>query len=562
VERGLEGPAGGHEARSTLLDSWLADPDPDQLETMVVEAEAAGRWDALERIWILLAERTEGVSASTLRVFASVPPEARRAHPILTWASGAAASLLTEPPVEGLGTLWNRLLADSATLHADWSLRESTDEAVIAGTFRMIGERRLPNAQAGQALDAAWRTKEAIDQLLDERSRVGAGASWLAQAVFRAFSARLALFRGNPQAAVAEARWSTVLSDWAPLTSLARGIEALSAAIAREDGPEHFSEPPVSRLCDGLGARGLRGMGEVYEVLADGYEALRRLDRDGVDRSLSLVSTEAATITGVWAVRLSLEAWRTALWGDVFSGVTAVSSEIARLSVEAREAAEPMGSSLLRRAHAFLLAKSGAFTSATELASRLPEPMQLVVTARIHLWAGQYGQATWISDLGPHKPGLEIVQRYRLALIRVAAAVLEGSLTPDLRRDAVREVARLVRSRSFLYIALLPRAARDALLKLADEQLVDDADELALLRLRLSHLNDRDQFARRPLHLTDREQVLLPLLATSAPVPVIARHLTVSPNTVRKQVVTLREKFGASTRAELIRRARTAGVLE
>lgn len=52
------------------------------------------------------------------------------------------------------------------------------------------------------------------------------------------------------------------------------------------------------------------------------------------------------------------------------------------------------------------------------------------------------------------------------------------------------------------------------------------------------------------------------MLATSDPVPVIARKLSVSPNTIRKQVVTLREKFGAPTRGEMIRRARTAGLLD
>jgi DNA-binding NarL/FixJ family response regulator len=45
-------------------------------------------------------------------------------------------------------------------------------------------------------------------------------------------------------------------------------------------------------------------------------------------------------------------------------------------------------------------------------------------------------------------------------------------------------------------------------------------------------------------------------------VPEIARKLQVSVNTVRKQVVTLREKFQADTRAELVRRARTYGAID
>lgn len=49
--------------------------------------------------------------------------------------------------------------------------------------------------------------------------------------------------------------------------------------------------------------------------------------------------------------------------------------------------------------------------------------------------------------------------------------------------------------------------------------------------------------------------MLLPLLATTASVPEIARRLHVSVHTVRKQVATLREKFQAPTRAELVRKA-------
>jgi DNA-binding CsgD family transcriptional regulator len=51
------------------------------------------------------------------------------------------------------------------------------------------------------------------------------------------------------------------------------------------------------------------------------------------------------------------------------------------------------------------------------------------------------------------------------------------------------------------------------------------------------------------------------MLATEVTVPEIARQLQVSVNTVRKQVVTLREKFGSDSRAELIRKARAYGAI-
>jgi len=562
VGRELENLGGEVAVRTRLLDAWMDAPSVELLDTMVGWAASMSRWEAMERIWILLAERTDGISQATLRHFAAMPEEARHAYPILTWASGASASLLGHGSREGLGALWSRLMADSAMLHGDWAVRKDTDEAVTAGTFRMIGERRMTASQAGGSLDAAWRTKAAVDELIDARARIGEGPSRMSQAVFRAFSARLALFRGDPRAAVNEARWSNVLGDWEPLTIMAKGIEALALAIANEDGPERHSDPRAVSVCEGLGARGLRGMGEVYEILAYGYEAVRRLDRAVVDRCLEAATREAATVAGVWAVRVSLQAWRTALWGDLSTGMHAFSGEIARLSTEGREDTEPMGADLLGRAHAFLLAKSGAFQSAVEVAETLPEAVKLVSMARTHLWAGQYRQASRLADLGPHKPGLDVAQRYRLASIRIAVAALEADPAPELRREVAREVARILQTGSHLYLALIPLAARSIVLDLAGEELGADHPGLASLRERLAELNDHGWAATRPIHLTERERVLLPLLATSSAVPAIANQLTVSPNTIRKQVVTLRGKFGATSREEMIRRARTAGLLD
>ena len=60
---------------------------------------------------------------------------------------------------------------------------------------------------------------------------------------------------------------------------------------------------------------------------------------------------------------------------------------------------------------------------------------------------------------------------------------------------------------------------------------------------------------------TGRSPLLLPLLAGKDSVPQIASQLQVSVNTVRKQVATLRAKFHADTRAELIRKAIAYGVI-
>ncbi len=561
LERELEVLGGTDATQSRLVDVWSAEPDPQVVSEIAQWARRLERWDVMERIWLLLGEHTGDLSQDALVVLRDLPIEARRARPILTWASGAADSVLADSPRKEAEGVLQRLLLDSALLHADWSVRHDTDEAVSAGTFRMIGERRLPATHAGQSLDAAWRTKQEIDAFIDARSRAGHGPGRTPQAIFRAFSARLALFRMDASSAINEARWATILADWEPVAVIASGVEALATSISTEDGPAHYSEPPIARVDDDLGVRGLRGQGQVFEILADANEAVRRLDKDDLDRCLALVTPETAALAGVWSVRTSLGAWRAALWGDPAAGVNELSAEIGRLSVIGREQDEPLGLVTLGRIRVILLMKVGAFAAALQATERLPEGLKLLSQARIHLWSGQYRLSTRLADAAPYQPGLEISERYRLTTVRATAALLDGSADDDMRGDAVREVRRLLAVESFVHLALLPKAARDALLELCRAEVASEP-HFGLLLERLAQLNDAGDGGVRPLHLTEREAVLLPLLATDDSVPEIARKLMVSVNTVRKQVVTLREKFQADTRAELVRRARTYGALQ
>ena len=561
LERELENLGGAEATRLALVDAWTAEPDPHVVSEIAQWARRLERWDVMEHIWLLLGEHTGELSEDALVVLRDLPIEARRARPILTWASGAAVSVLADTPRKEAEGVLQRLLLDSAMLHADWSVREDTDEAVSAGTFRMIGERRLPSTRVGQSLDAAWRTKQEIDAFIDARSRVGGGPGRTPQAIFRAFSSRLALFRMDPVSAINEAHWATILADWEPVAVIAAGIEALALSISTEDGPAHHSDPPVAGINDDLGVQGLRGQGQVFEILADANEAVRRLDRDDLDRCLALVTPEVAALAGLWTMRTSLAGWRAALWGELDAGVNSLSEEISWLSTIGKERDEPLGSILLALIRVMLLTKIGAFGAATQAAEALPEKLRLLSQARIHLWAGQYKQAIRLADAGPYQPGLELDERHRLTTVRTAAALLDGGSDDGLRGDAVREVKRLLRIEAFIHLALLPKAARDALIELCRSEVESDPN-FPLLLERLGQLNDAGDSGVRPLHLTDREAILLPLLATDDSVPEIARRLMVSVNTVRKQVVTLREKFGADTRAELVRRARTYGALE
>ena len=216
---------------------------------------------------------------------------------------------------------------------------------------------------------------------------------------------------------------------------------------------------------------------------------------------------------------------------------------------------------MLARARVLLLIKSGAFGAATQAAETMDGNLKLLPLARINLWAGQYERAIRLADGGPFEADLDQGDEYRLKLLRAAAALLDGSCNDELRAAGVAELQRMLANEAFLPLALLPKPAREALVDLYRSEGPTDDAAFPLLLERLRQLNDAGEDGIRAVHLTEREIVLLPLLATDDSVPEIARNLQVSVNTVRKQVATLREKFGADTRAELIRKATSYGAL-
>jgi ATP/maltotriose-dependent transcriptional regulator MalT len=63
------------------------------------------------------------------------------------------------------------------------------------------------------------------------------------------------------------------------------------------------------------------------------------------------------------------------------------------------------------------------------------------------------------------------------------------------------------------------------------------------------------------LGISDRELEVLTLLAAGRSNKEIARHLEVSPNTIKTHVARLFEKLGARRRTEAILRARELGVI-
>ena len=528
--------------------------------TAVAEwARSAGRWDVLQNLWRQVADNAANIPNGVLVVFENLPSDARRDYPILTWASAVAEADAAIPRLRRTEVFLNRMILDSALLHADWAQREDTDTAVFAGILRMIGERHLP--ATARPLEAAWRTKEAIDRFIDERSRKGTPPTRLAHSLFRVTSGQLAVFRADLGDAVAEARWGGILAMGPSTSDLAVGIEALAQSLAGEVRPDVADHPPRPSP-DNFRFGCLSQMSAVMTALARGRECLQTLDRAGVEAALGAVSQDTAAIAGVWASWVGLEALHAAIWGDAPQGLNRLFAALANQPMGVREQDEPMGDLMLGRARAHLLGRIGAFSAATVSTDLIAERFRTVPLARTLLWAGQLGPAVRTMELTLPDPNLMHSDRLQLLIIRGAATALDGSITDDIRSDTVTALRHLLLDRSYLPLAMLSRRARDAVLnlsgRLASEP--ETSERFAELLDRLQETNDGGGDVGL-LRLTEREEVLLPLLAGPESIPDIARRLHVSVHTVRTQVATLREKFQASTRAELVRKAGSYGAL-
>jgi DNA-binding CsgD family transcriptional regulator len=560
LEAGLDSLGGREALRATIVDRWSPEMDPFVVAEIAVWARDQGHWGMVEEAWIRLNVHSELQTRELLALFRDLPIEARVARPMLTWAYGAAGAALVAQDLEGAETIPTAIMLDGAMLHASWSTRDDTETAVHAGTFRMLGERRQPSTRPGQALEAAWRTKEEVEAFIDARSREGRGPSRRTQALFRVMSAQLALARANTLDAIDEARWAVILADVEPVRVLARGVEALALSLSLGDAPMPDQEDAFLEITDPLGVRGMRGMGQAFAILAAGTDALRRLDREGVEWTLTQLSPQDAAFAGVWAVRAALEAFRDATWGDLGDGLQHLSAEIARRSRAGHEQDEVLGAAMLGRARMILLIKSGAFSAATASIENLPDGLRLLPQARTHLWAGQFDQAILVADAGAYDEGRGMIDRHQLLIVKAAASRLARRSDAELGTAAINEMRHLLATENLVPLGVLPKPARDSIIELCTPELGQEPNFAVLLE-RLAELNDAGERGVRPLHLTDRERVLLPLLATEATVPEIARRLQVSVNTVRKQVVTLREKFGAESRTELVRKARAYGAI-
>jgi len=545
-------------ASKALLDYWMLCPSAEYLADAVRWAIIGEEWEALGNIWMHhLVAGAAWRDPVVVELLAGVPADARAAAPILSVAWAHCQAELAGRSSRA-AELRRHLISDATELHSNWRRAPTVECAVQAATLWMLVQRVAPGSVPGVALDAAGATQAAVVELIERRRAASWPPSRVTEATFWAASAHVSLSRGDYARTMREADYALALSS-----QVGAMIAVGTGALARELTGWADRLPEQRELDAWISAEcplDLIGPDLTSGRLAAAMGSLRELDREGCVRQLEAIGSLSAG-SSRWTVLAWVTALKAALWDDPGEALRRLDAEAARHSMASVEAHERLGAALLRRARSELLGHLGARVAAVKAAERIEGELRWVAHARALLWAGDLESAGRVAEEGLFDPATSHIDRLVLRVTQAAVAAL-GSRVPGEREPRIAEVVQeCLDRRTLLPIAMLPRPAADALVRafLSSNPVLDPAASELLGRL--ADLDaDAGVFVAQ-VHLTRRERSLLPLLAGDDAVPDIAAKLHLSPHTVRKQVVALRQKYGARSRSELVRLAREAGDL-
>jgi len=556
-------PGGVQQVREDLLDYGLANASPSLIGQLVLWAGQNANWAVLARLWLRYPALTWANAGSrVVGVFADVPDAARRAHPALTQAAAVMAGLDPARSATFSDQTEGRFRQDGRLLHVGWRNHLEVDSILRAGSLWMVGQRTMPGTP--DPLGDSWKTHDELSALIEAWTRDGHPPTSRAQTFFHEMSAQTAFLRGDLNEARSECEQSMMLSQSGDISALsAAGLAALTLIIT---GNVHGYERAATWYEANAPACGpFAAIADPYFHLARAMAGIRLLEREAAAEHLRLASALEQG-SEFWSIYAWVNSLHDLTWRNPIYGLSKLESAAA--SAPSTGEYESLSEAMATRARADLLCGAGRINQASTLLRARGHltlsRYHLVSEARIDLCGKDSEAAIRLADSGVYDPSLHLPDRAHLFAIKSAALLLVGA-DPEVVRPALRAACTLsTESADALPFVLLPPDLRAGLLELHDRHphsspcLLNNEG----VRARLARVRDNFGASVPRVRLTPREEVLLPLLATPETADEIARRLQVSVNTIRKQVVTLREKLAAPDRGSLIAKAYELGLLE
>lgn len=560
TERGVE------RLRQQLSAAGLAQPAGGigaQLAKWALESQD---WASLEAVWRthspgdLVAD--PGVGAG----YAAVPTEVRASHPGLSFAAAVASAYEPEAGRLDLDQMITSLVRDGRTLHGNWAHHDTPEARVVAGSLWLLAHAVIPESFADHQHEVLTRTYDELVKLIRDSSLSGAEVTARALTFFHSIVSLVALLRGDWSRARREGEFALILSDGCGLPAFLAALVvgsscAMSGGTQNSVITENFLAEHAAHSC----RPGVWLEPAFHLVKADA--ALRALDREQTRHHLRLHEVEASSTHWFNSRRIHAAVLSTAaiLWDDPEQALARFDSLAPESAGEVQQA-NPWDRLLLRCRVELLLAlgvRNRAEQIVVELLATADDSVSAVPAAWFYLCAGRFSDALSKADEGIFELKISLADRAFLYAAK-SAALQQGGAAEELVASAATAACVIcAQADTLLPFATLPAEVRSYLVAEHGRHHGDTDCFLsrAVRRGAFDTLRDGALPMVPPLRLTRREEVLLPLLATAATVQEIADQQYVSVNTLRKQVVTLRQKFDATSRDDLVRRAHEAGLL-
>lgn len=553
--------------RRELVAAGLAKPSRGLGVQLANWALDAADWDGLEAVWKLHSPRDLFVDPRVRAAYAGSPSELRARLPGLSFAAALTSAYDAEAGRVDLDQMTAALIRDGRSLHAQWPGKDTADAQVIGGTMWMLAQAAVPAAMADSRLEGPLATYAELGRVISDSSVSGSVVSSKALTFFHATAALVAILRADWPRARREGEFAMIISDRCGLPGFLAALVVASAS-AVSGSTQHAAV--ADKFLAGHAAHGCGGADWIEPAfhLVKADAAIRRLDRGLAMHHLRLHVAEGASTRWfnaqpMYATVLSAAA---VLWTDPLLGLAEFDSIVADSGHEV-EPGNPWGAMLLR-SRAQLLLALGAVRRAgpiiDDLVAHADPSASAVPAAWFQLCSGDFARAIAKADQGIYELRISLADRAHLYALKGAALHRAGAAESLVRSAATAACLVSEQAGTLMPFAALPSGVRNHLL--AEHEAhhggIDCFVAQARRRGAFDELQDGVCVPRTLVRLTPREAVLLPLLATPATVQEIADQQFVSVNTVRKQVVSLREKLAAASRTELIQRAHELGLID
>jgi len=533
-----------------LVEELGHDGDAASRAPCMEHARASEDWGVLAQLWtrhgLQLLEVDE---AAVARVYSDVPVEAVATWPVLALAVATARALRDRRPFHDVQpVLWQ-----AARRAAQQFEGPGMDHGGDLENYIYLAATALVDAR----MDGRWGDYRRIAEAAEKRYRAERGPvpdsqryAWFLLQVFLG-----EVTAGDAVRAKPAGRRAHVVAHDAPdsrvsSAAAAAGMCALATIEGSARDAAYWSEQYAA-----VAREDAWGFGYATSLFAL-VRAMRAVDR------LDLEAAEAA-LSDAGDPRCDVEFWPFALLprtqlallrgapGDMLDEIDRVVA-----AHQAQYDAGGWGTRVVACLRVELLTALGEVGRALEIADSVADVSTAVVPlgARAHLVGGDAGRAFEMARQPKWDPG--VTPRTRLGRLLVTAGAAE-QLGDRHGADAAFSAALALSGATGLMatVAKLPRQVRQALLERHHRALSAEALEL------LSGYPEVFETSTDPVRLTPREKVVLAEMGRATTLAEVARRLTVSANTVKKQAISVYAKLGVHDREAALERARVLGLL-